>query len=99
MVQASALPSLPCKTPTRSTSVIHVQPNHAPSTTQPAECVKVSQPNMPLPLSPPPLPVAVQPVSGMLAPAEIYAAFVAASVTKSKAPLPKLILMGIASGM
>ena len=41
----------------------------------------------------------MQPVSSVLAPAEIYEYAVATAVHKAALPLPKLVLMGIASGM
>lgn len=53
------------------------------------------------PSTPPPSadPAAVMRVSAVLAPAEVYAAAVDSVAAKDALPLPKLLLMGISSGM
>ena len=68
-----------------------MQPGHPASTT--------TSPCGPKATPPTPAPVALVQVSAVLTPAEVYQTAVNAAVAKQKAPLPKLVLMGVASGL
>lgn len=65
-----------------------MQPGHPQEATSPRALT--FKPAAPAPLTQ---------VSGVLTPAEVYQTAVEAAVYKHRAPLPKLFLMGIASGL